>query len=75
MAPGPAIGHRADAAEPRVRPSPGLGSPDDLDIGFRRAAPLRLAALDLPVPFAPELEAAFRPDAARVIDRITAWMG
>jgi 2-oxoisovalerate dehydrogenase E1 component len=40
-----------------------------------KAAPLRLAALDLPVPFAPELEAAFRPTKDKVIDLMTAWMG
>ncbi len=40
-----------------------------------KAAPLRLAALDLPVPFAPELEAAFRPDREKVVDAIVAWMG
>jgi 2-oxoisovalerate dehydrogenase E1 component len=38
-----------------------------------QAAPLRIASLDLPVPFAPELEAAFRPTRDKVIDRITAW--
>ena len=38
-----------------------------------QAAPLRIASLDLPVPFAPELEAAFRPSRDKVIDRITAW--
>ena len=40
-----------------------------------KAAPLRIASLDLPVPFAPELEHAFRPTKESVIDRITAWMG
>ncbi len=39
------------------------------------AAPLRIGSLDLPVPFAPELEAAFRPTREKVIERITAWMG
>jgi len=39
-----------------------------------RAPPLRLAALDLPVPFAPELEAAYRPSEEKIIDRITAWL-
>jgi 2-oxoisovalerate dehydrogenase E1 component len=39
------------------------------------AAPLRIGALDLPVPFAPELEAAFRPTREKVIEKITAWMG
>ena len=40
-----------------------------------KAAPLRIAALDLPVPFAPELEAAFRPNKDRIIEAISAWMG
>lgn len=40
-----------------------------------KAAPLRIASLDLPVPFAPELEAAFRPTKEKVIDAISAWMG
>jgi 2-oxoisovalerate dehydrogenase E1 component len=39
------------------------------------AAPLRIAALDLPVPFAPELEAAFRPTKDKIVDAIVAWMG
>mgnify|MGYP001546075848 CR=1 FL=1 len=39
-----------------------------------KAAPLRLASLDLPVPFAPELEHVFRPTKDSVIERITAWM-
>jgi len=39
------------------------------------AAPLRLGALDLPVPFAPELEAAFRPTKEKVIEAIVRWMG
>jgi 2-oxoisovalerate dehydrogenase E1 component len=40
-----------------------------------KAAPLRIASRDLPVPFAPELEHAFRPTKEKVIDRIAAWMG
>jgi 2-oxoisovalerate dehydrogenase E1 component len=40
-----------------------------------KAPPLRIAALDLPVPFAPELEHAFRPTKDGIIDRISAWMG
>ncbi|MBI4622566.1 MAG: transketolase [Verrucomicrobia bacterium] len=40
-----------------------------------KAAPLRIASLDLPVPFAPELEHAFRPTKEKIIDRIAAWMG
>jgi 2-oxoisovalerate dehydrogenase E1 component len=39
-----------------------------------KAPPLRLASLDLPVPFAPELEAAFRPTKDRVIQLVTEWM-
>ncbi len=40
-----------------------------------KSAPLRIASLDLPVPFAPELEQAFRPTKDKIIERITAWMG
>jgi 2-oxoisovalerate dehydrogenase E1 component len=40
-----------------------------------KAAPLRITALDLPVPFAPELEHAFRPTKDKIIERISAWMG
>jgi 2-oxoisovalerate dehydrogenase E1 component len=40
-----------------------------------KSAPLRIASMDLPVPFAPELEHAFRPTKETIIDRITAWMG
>ena len=40
-----------------------------------QAAPLRIGALDLPVPFAPELEHAYRPTRDKVIEQITAWMG
>ena len=40
-----------------------------------RAAPLRLSSLDLPVPFAPELEEAYRPTKVKIIDAIVAWMG
>ncbi len=39
-----------------------------------KAAPLRIASLDLPVPFAPELESAFRPTKDKVIQVITGWM-
>ncbi len=39
------------------------------------APPLRLGALDLPVPFAPELEAAFRPTKEKVIEAVVRWMG
>ncbi|HVW19994.1 MAG TPA: thiamine pyrophosphate-dependent enzyme [Opitutaceae bacterium] len=40
-----------------------------------KAPPLRIGALDLPVPFAPELELAFRPTKEKIIDRISSWMG
>ncbi len=40
-----------------------------------KAAPLRIAAQDIPVPFAPELEAAFRPTKDKIIDAIAGWMG
>jgi len=40
-----------------------------------KATPLRIASLDLPVPFAPELEHEFRPHKEKIIDRIAAWMG
>jgi 2-oxoisovalerate dehydrogenase E1 component len=40
-----------------------------------KAPPLRICSLDLPVPFAPELERAFRPNKDSIIERITAWMG
>jgi 2-oxoisovalerate dehydrogenase E1 component len=40
-----------------------------------KSAPLRIASLDLPVPFAPELEQAFRPTKDKIIERITEWMG
>ncbi|HEY1108740.1 MAG TPA: transketolase C-terminal domain-containing protein, partial [Opitutaceae bacterium] len=40
-----------------------------------KAAPLRIAALDLPVPFAPELEAVHRPTQDKIVEAISAWMG
>ena len=40
-----------------------------------KAAPLRIGALDLPVPFAPELEQAFRPTKEKLIEQLTAWIG
>ncbi|MDB6169087.1 MAG: transketolase [Verrucomicrobia bacterium] len=40
-----------------------------------KSAPLRIGALDLPVPFAPELEEAFLPTREKIIERITAWIG
>lgn len=43
--------------------------------GQMKAAPLRIAAMDLPVPFAPELEKVYRPDKEKIIDAIAAWMG
>ncbi len=39
-----------------------------------KAPPLRIGSLDLPVPFAPELEQAFRPTLEKVIDRISTWI-
>ena len=39
------------------------------------APPLRIGSLDLPVPFAPELEQAFRPTRAKLIESIAAWIG
>jgi 2-oxoisovalerate dehydrogenase E1 component len=39
------------------------------------APPLRIASLDLPVPFAPELEHAYRPTKDKIIERIANWMG
>jgi len=38
------------------------------------APPLRIASLDLPVPFAPELEQAFRPTKDKIVGQIAAWM-
>jgi 2-oxoisovalerate dehydrogenase E1 component len=43
--------------------------------GQLKAAPLRVAALDLPVPFAPELEAVYRPGRDKIVDAIAAWIG
>jgi 2-oxoisovalerate dehydrogenase E1 component len=39
-----------------------------------KAPPLRLASLDIPVPFAPELEQAFRPTTEKIIAQIVDWM-
>ncbi|HEY0969069.1 MAG TPA: thiamine pyrophosphate-dependent enzyme [Opitutaceae bacterium] len=39
------------------------------------APPLRIGSLDLPVPFAPELEHAFRPTKEKLIESIAAWIG
>ena len=40
-----------------------------------KAPPLRIAALDLTVPFAPELERSYRPTVESVIERVAAWLG
>jgi 2-oxoisovalerate dehydrogenase E1 component len=40
-----------------------------------KAAPLRIGAMDLPVPFAPELEQAYRPTKDTIIEQLAAWMG
>jgi 2-oxoisovalerate dehydrogenase E1 component len=45
------------------------------NFGALKAAPLRIAALDIPVPFAPELEKVYRPSKEKIIDAIAAWMG
>jgi len=39
-----------------------------------KTAPLRIAALDMPVPFAPELEAVYRPTKDKIVDAIAAWL-
>lgn len=39
------------------------------------AAPLRVAALDLPVPFAPELEQAYRPTRDGLVEKLANWLG
>lgn len=44
------------------------------NFGVLKKAPLRIASLDMPVPFAPELEAAFRPNKDKIVDAIAAWM-
>lgn len=38
------------------------------------APPLRITSLDTPVPFAPELEAVYRPSADRIAERLIEWM-
>ncbi len=43
--------------------------------GAMKCAPLRIAALDMPVPFAPELEEAYRPTKDKMVDAIAAWLG
>jgi len=40
-----------------------------------KAAPIRIGALDLPVPFAPELEHAYRPSKDAIIEQLTPWLG
>lgn len=37
------------------------------------APPLRIASADIPVPFAPELEALYRPSRDKIIDAIVTW--
>jgi 2-oxoisovalerate dehydrogenase E1 component len=39
-----------------------------------KSPPLRITSLDLPVPFAQELEAAFRPSKDKTIQLITGWL-
>lgn len=39
------------------------------------APPLRITSLDMPVPFAVELEAAYRPNRDKIIEKIANWMG
>ena len=39
------------------------------------APPLRITSLDIPVPFAIELETAYRPNRDKVIEHIVNWMG
>ncbi len=40
-----------------------------------KAAPLRIGSLDIPVPFAHELEDVYRPNKDAVIEQLVAWMG
>lgn len=37
------------------------------------APPLRIASADIPVPFAPELEAAYRPSRDKIVEAIVSW--
>jgi 2-oxoisovalerate dehydrogenase E1 component len=39
------------------------------------APPLRIASADMPVPFAPELEAVYRPSRDSIIDSLLRWLG
>ena len=43
--------------------------------GVLESPPLRIGALDLPVPFAPELEHEFRPTKDKIIELVTNWIG
>ncbi|MBS0663673.1 MAG: transketolase [Verrucomicrobia bacterium] len=43
--------------------------------GDLKTAPLRIGALDLPVPFAPELEDAYRPTRDQLIEQLAGWLG
>jgi len=38
------------------------------------APPLRIASQDMPVPFAPELESAFRPDTNKILNAMIDWI-
>jgi 2-oxoisovalerate dehydrogenase E1 component len=38
------------------------------------AAPLRIASADTPVPFAPELEALYRPSRDGIVDALIRWL-
>lgn len=38
------------------------------------APPLRIASADIPVPFAPELEAAYRPSRDKIVEAIVNWL-
>jgi len=40
-----------------------------------KAPPLRIAALDVPVPFATALEAVYRPGKDKIVEAIAAWLG
>jgi 2-oxoisovalerate dehydrogenase E1 component len=38
------------------------------------APPLRIASADMPVPFAPELEQAYRPSVESIIETLLSWL-
>ncbi len=40
-----------------------------------KAAPLRIGSMDIPVPFAPELEHVYRPTRDAVIEKLVSWLG